>query len=76
MREIQRKLDHDLTLREFLIVKGQKRILKDLEEKERQKRELEVQTLEDQLLIYEKTMRRIQVSILMWKGRIHNIIKR
>lgn len=61
MREIQRKLDNDLTLREFLIVKGQKRILKDLEEKEKQKRELEVQSLEDQLSAYKKTMEKIQV---------------
>lgn len=63
MREIQRKLDNDLTLREFLIVKGQKRILKDLEEKEKQKRELEVQNLENQLLVYETTMKKIQVNI-------------
>lgn len=62
MREIQRKLDHDLTLREFLIIKGQKRILKDLEEKEKQKKELEVQTLKNQLEIFEKTMKRIQVN--------------
>lgn len=64
MREIQRKLDHDLTLREFLIVKGQKRILKDLEEKERQKRELQGQSLEDQLNVYKKTMEKIQVNFL------------
>lgn len=64
MREIQRNLDHDLTLREFLIVKGQKRILKDLEEKERHKRELEAQVLEDQLSVYQKTMEKIQVNVL------------
>lgn len=62
MREIQRRLDNDLTLREFLIVKGQKRILKDLQEKERQKKELEVQSLENQLAVYEKTMQKIQVT--------------
>lgn len=62
MREIQRKLDNDLILREFLIVKGQKRILKDLEQKEKQKRELEVQSLEDQLSVYQKTLEKIQVK--------------
>lgn len=63
MREIQRRLDNDLTLREFLIVKGQKRILKDLQEKEKQKRELEAQSLENQLAVYEKTMQKIQVTV-------------
>lgn len=62
MREIQRKLDHDLTLREFLSVKGQKRILKDLEEKERKKRESDEQNLENQLQMYETTMEKIQVE--------------
>nr|XP_023013517.1 coiled-coil domain-containing protein 63-like [Leptinotarsa decemlineata] len=60
MREIQRKLDHDLTLKEFLNVKGQRRILKDLEEKERKKKESEIQSLENQLDVYEKTMEKIQ----------------
>lgn len=62
MRDIQRQLDHDLTLREFLSVKGQKRILRDLEEKERIKREMEAQDLENLLQMYEKTMEKIQVS--------------
>lgn len=34
MRELQRKLDHDSKLHEFLGVKGQKRIMADLEAKE------------------------------------------
>lgn len=61
MREVQRQLDHDLTLREFLIVKGQRRILRDLEEKERKKKEFEIQNLENQLRVYEDTLRQIQV---------------
>ncbi|XP_060533839.1 outer dynein arm-docking complex subunit 1 [Cylas formicarius] len=60
MREIQRRLDHYLTLREFLCVKGQKRVMKDLEEKERKKKESEIQTLEDQLEMYETTLKEIQ----------------
>ncbi|XP_056636600.1 coiled-coil domain-containing protein 63-like [Diorhabda sublineata] len=60
MREIQRKLDHDVTLREFLSVKGQKRILKDLEEKERKKRDLQTQNQQNQLIMLENTMKQIQ----------------
>lgn len=63
MREVQRQLDHDLTLREFLIVKGQRRILRDLEEKERKKKEFEIQNLENQLRLYEDTLKQIQVHI-------------
>lgn len=58
---MQRQLDHDLTLREFLIVKGQRRILRDLEEKERRKKEFEIQNLENQLRLYEDTLKQIQV---------------
>ncbi|KAJ8911287.1 hypothetical protein NQ315_015290 [Exocentrus adspersus] len=60
MREVQRQLDHDLTLREFLVVKGQRRILRDLEEKERMRKELEVQNLENQLQVYQDTLKQIQ----------------
>ncbi|XP_072381122.1 coiled-coil domain-containing protein 63 [Diabrotica undecimpunctata] len=60
MREIQRKLDHDFTLREFLSTKGQKRILKDLEEKERKKKEIQIQNLENRLIMLEDTMKQIQ----------------
>ncbi|CAG9770746.1 unnamed protein product [Ceutorhynchus assimilis] len=60
MREIQRRLDHYMTLREFLCIKGQKRVLKDLEEKERLKKETQQQELEDQLEVYETTLKKIQ----------------
>lgn len=71
MREVQRQLDHDLTLREFLIVKGQRRILRDLEEKERKKKEFEIQNLENQLRLYEDTLKQIQVHI---KQRINAFV--
>lgn len=64
MREIQRRLDHYIALREFLCVKGQKRILKDLEEKERLKKEMQEKELEDQLEMYENTLKQIQVTHL------------
>ncbi|CAH0555332.1 unnamed protein product [Brassicogethes aeneus] len=60
MREIKRKLDHDNRLKDFLCIKGQKRILRDLEEKERIKREVEEQCMADQLKTYEETLRQIR----------------
>lgn len=60
MREVQRSLQHYLELREFLCVKGQKRVLKDLEEKEKLKRELQKLELETQLEVYENTLKKIQ----------------
>ncbi|KAJ8946146.1 hypothetical protein NQ314_008968 [Rhamnusium bicolor] len=63
MREVQRQLDHYLTLREFLSVKGQRRILKDLEEKERKKKEFQIQNLENQLKLYEQTLEQIQDDV-------------
>ncbi|KAJ8897481.1 hypothetical protein PR048_002828 [Dryococelus australis] len=38
MRELQRQLDHDSRLQVFLSVKGQTRVMADLEERERQRR--------------------------------------
>ncbi|CAG9861365.1 unnamed protein product [Phyllotreta striolata] len=60
MREIQRKLDHDCTLREFLCVKGQKRVLKDLEERDKKKKENQIQNMENQIAKLETTMDEIQ----------------
>ncbi|KAL1502564.1 hypothetical protein ABEB36_007689 [Hypothenemus hampei] len=64
MREVQRRLDHYMTLREFLCVKGQKRILKDLEEKEKLKEEKQQQQLENELEVYESTLKKIQAFCL------------
>nr|CAI5850231.1 unnamed protein product [Callosobruchus analis] len=74
MREIHRQLEHDLTLREFLSVKGQKRILKDLEEKERIRLEDEAESLENQLLLYEKTLEQIQVLICQFDFAINILL--
>ncbi|XP_066149078.1 outer dynein arm-docking complex subunit 1 [Euwallacea fornicatus] len=60
MREVQRDLDHYMNLREFLCLKGQKRVLRDLEEKERLKQESQQQELERQLEIYENTLKKIR----------------
>lgn len=70
MRDVQRSLQHYLELREFLCVKGQKRVLKDLEEKEKMKRELQKLELETQLEVYENTLKKIQVGFVLFIGQL------
>lgn len=60
MREIKRILDHDNRLQEFLCIKGQRRVLKDLEAKERLKKEEEQRTQENQLKTYVETLTEIR----------------
>ncbi|XP_015836480.1 outer dynein arm-docking complex subunit 1 [Tribolium castaneum] len=60
MREMQRQLDHDGNLREFLTIKGQKRVMKDLEEKEMKKKEQERENLQKQIKIYQETLDKIK----------------
>ncbi|KAJ3651791.1 hypothetical protein Zmor_017804 [Zophobas morio] len=60
MREMQRQLDHDGKLREFLTIKGQKRVMRDLEEKEMRKKEQEKEELEKQIKIFQETLDKIK----------------
>ncbi|KAL3271761.1 hypothetical protein HHI36_022231 [Cryptolaemus montrouzieri] len=60
LREMQRIMDHDGKLREFLSVKGQKRIMKDLEIKEQTRRETLIKDEEKQVEVYENTLKQIQ----------------
>lgn len=59
MRELQRKLDHDAKLQEFLGIKGQRRSNTELEEREAQKRQKMLENLERQYAEYEQIMTRI-----------------
>ncbi|XP_050085533.1 coiled-coil domain-containing protein 63 [Anopheles aquasalis] len=59
MRELQRKLDHDAKLQEFLGIKGQRRANAELEERESQKRKKMLEHLEHQYQEYEQIMTRI-----------------
>ncbi|XP_050069742.1 coiled-coil domain-containing protein 63 isoform X2 [Anopheles maculipalpis] len=59
MRELQRKLDHDAKLQEFLGIKGQRRANAELEEREAQKRKKMLENLEKQYQEYEQIMTRI-----------------
>ncbi|RZC40821.1 hypothetical protein BDFB_010269 [Asbolus verrucosus] len=60
MREMQRQLDHDGKLREFLTIKGQKRVMRDLEEKEMRKKEQEKADVEKQVKLYQTTLDQIK----------------
>lgn len=60
MRELQRKLDHDAKLQEFLEVKGQRRSNVELEEREAQRKKRMKEELERQHEDYEATMQRIK----------------
>ncbi|KAJ8911280.1 hypothetical protein NQ315_015283 [Exocentrus adspersus] len=56
MRELQRRRDHCVKLQEFLAVRGQKRIMKDLEEKQLKKRLENKQKMEAKLEKYLQIM--------------------
>ncbi|KAI4456545.1 hypothetical protein MML48_8g00009415 [Holotrichia oblita] len=60
MRELIRQLDHGTSLQDFLSVKGQKRILKDLEKKEQQKKQRIKEALEQEVLHYKETLAKVQ----------------
>ncbi|KAK9728429.1 hypothetical protein QE152_g17975 [Popillia japonica] len=60
MRELIRQLDHGTSLQDFLSVKGQRRILKDLEKKEQQKKQRARELLEQEVLHYKETLAKIQ----------------
>lgn len=61
MRELQRQIDHDNKLQGFLGTKGQKRVMKDLEEKELKKREVEQENLEKEVEKQQRMLKEIQV---------------
>lgn len=59
MRELQRKLDHDAKLQEFLEVKGQRRSNTELEEREAMRKKRMQEELQNQHEEYQATMQRI-----------------
>lgn len=63
MRELQRKLDHDAKLQEFLAVKGQQRLNTEQEEREADKKKKRLEDMEKQFNEYDKIFQRIVVSI-------------
>lgn len=63
MRELQRKLDHDAKLQEFLGIKGQRRSNSELEEREATKKRKQQEELERQNQEYEQILTRIMVGL-------------
>ncbi|XP_022909909.2 coiled-coil domain-containing protein 63-like [Onthophagus taurus] len=59
MRELERRMDHDVKLETFLSIKGQKRVMRDLAAKERRKRELQREELEKELAAYKEMLANI-----------------
>ncbi|XP_066996668.2 outer dynein arm-docking complex subunit 1 [Anabrus simplex] len=60
MRELQRKLDHDTKLQEFLGIKGQKRILTDLEAREALKKQQQREETERKIQKYQGILNQIR----------------
>ncbi|XP_068086979.1 coiled-coil domain-containing protein 63-like [Anabrus simplex] len=60
MRELQRKLDHDMKLQEFLGVKGQRRVLTDLEAREAWKKQHHREETERLIAKYEGILDQIR----------------
>ncbi|KAL1455865.1 hypothetical protein WDU94_000637 [Cyamophila willieti] len=60
MRELQRELDHDIKLQEFLGIKGQKRIMQDLELREAEKKKDQRETLARTIEKFENILQQIR----------------
>lgn len=63
MRELQRKLDHDAKLQEFLAIKGQQRLNTEQQEREADKKKKRVEEMERQFVEFDKIFQRIIVSL-------------
>lgn len=64
MRELQRKLDHDAKLQEFLAIKGQQRLNTEQQEREADKKKKRLEEMERQFVEFDKIFQRIVVSFI------------
>lgn len=71
MRELQRKLDHDAKLQEFLSIKGQQRLNVEQEERQADKKKKRQAELERQYLEYDTIYQRICVG---WKFNLDKTV--
>lgn len=62
MRELQRKLDHDAKLQEFLAIKGQQRLNTEQQERDADKKKKRIEEMERQFVEFDKIFQRIVVS--------------
>ncbi|RZF46304.1 hypothetical protein LSTR_LSTR017261, partial [Laodelphax striatellus] len=60
VRELVRKLENDEVLYEFLSVKGQKRVLADLEAKEALQKKMEIEAIEEKVRKYNEMLDKIK----------------
>ncbi|KAI5730030.1 hypothetical protein M8J76_009182 [Diaphorina citri] len=73
MRELQRELDHDFKLQEFLGIKGQKRIMQDLELREAEKKKEQRESLSRTIEKFENILQQIkEVAALFIKQEEEN----
>lgn len=63
MRELQRKLDHDIKLKEFFAIKGNLRVNADLEAREADRKQWQQELADKQLADLQNIMKQMQVRI-------------
>lgn len=68
MRELQRKLDHDLKLKDFFAIKGNSRVNVELEERESNRKQLQQELADKQLTDLQNIMKEMQV----WNAKLRN----
>lgn len=81
MRELQRKLDHDIKLKEFFAIKGNHRVNAELEAIEANRKQMQQQQVDKHLDDLQNIMSEIQVKMsfflyLHFKTSICSILKR
>lgn len=62
MRELQRKLDHDIKLKDFFAIKGNVRVNAELEAREADRKQLQQELTDKQLADLQNIMKEIQVQ--------------
>lgn len=79
MRELQRKLDHDIKLKDFFAIKGNVRVNAELEAREANRKQLQQELADKQLSDLQNIMKEIQVFnwlllLLLFQNRFHNLL--
>lgn len=72
MRELQRKLDHDIKLKEFFAIKSNHRVNAELEARETNRKQLQQEMADKQIADLQDIMSQIQVihQYLPFKQRL------
>lgn len=75
MRELQRLLDHDVKLQEFLAIKGQQRLNTEQQEREADKKKKRTEEMEKILGDYDKIFQRIIVRYIQFDSQLKQKMK-